>query len=127
MDSSVRGAADGQMPQIDENDPLAARMFDDSNRIRFERPVDDIGRQWWLAKFYVPFHLTPEGMADRLSKSAPGPKSVVYHFVDGTAETFSLRIDGDFPGSKDFWYAQRSLDLKGAAFNADGMFVSEGA
>jgi GNAT superfamily N-acetyltransferase len=115
------------MAHFDKSDRFTSRMFDDGNRIRFERPVDDIGRQWWLANFYEPFDLTPEGMADRLSRSAPGSKSAIYHFVDGIAETFSVRIDGDFPGSKEYWYAQRSLDLKGAAFNADGMFVSEGA
>jgi len=115
------------MANFGENDRFTSQMFDNGNRLRFERPVDDIGRQWWLAKFYEPFDLTPEGMADRLAKSAPGSTSVVYHFIDGVAETFSLRIDGDFPGTEEYWYAQRSLDLKGSAFSADGMFVSPGA
>jgi GNAT superfamily N-acetyltransferase len=115
------------MSNFGECDPSSSRMFENGNRIRFERPIDDVGRRWWLDKLYEPFELTPEGMADRLTRSAPGSKFAIYHFVDGKAETFSLRVDGDFPGTKEFWYAQRSLDLKGSAFNADGMFVSPDA
>src|SRR5260370_41551947 len=33
--------------------------------------------RWWLEKFYDAFGLTPEDMADRLSRSAPGDKSAV--------------------------------------------------
>jgi GNAT superfamily N-acetyltransferase len=116
-----------QMTNFGEKDRFKSQMFENGNRLRFERPVDDAGRQWWLAKFYDPFELTPEGMADRLTKSTAGSKSAVFHYIDGGKETFSLRIDGDFPGTEEFWYAQRSLDLKGSAFGADGMFVSEGA
>jgi GNAT superfamily N-acetyltransferase len=115
------------MTNFGEKDRFRSQMFESGNRLRFERPVDDAGRQWWLAKFYDPFELTPEGMADRLTKSAAGSKSAVFHYIDGGKETFSLRVDGDFPGTEEFWYAQRSLELKGSAFGADGMFVSEGA
>ncbi len=114
------------MTNFEDNDRLIGRMFESGNRLHFERPVDDAARRWWLKSFYEPFALTPEGMADRLTKSATGSKSAVYHYIDGVEETFSVRIDGDFPGTEEFWYAQRSLDLKGSAFNADGMFISEG-
>jgi hypothetical protein len=49
-------------------------MFEDGNRIRFARPVDAVARQWWTDKFYRPFGLTPEGMANSLTQSAPEPK-----------------------------------------------------
>jgi hypothetical protein len=37
----------------------------------------------------------------------------------------SLRIDGDFPGTQEVWFAHRELDLKGSAFNAEGMDISD--
>ncbi|MCC8947502.1 hypothetical protein H8A97_20915 [Bradyrhizobium sp. Arg62] len=101
-------------------------MFEDGNNLRFERPVDEVARRWWLEKFYDTFKLTPEGLADRITRSAPGSKSTVYHFIDWADETFSLRVDGDFPGTQEFWYAHREIDLKGYAFNAEGVTVSEG-
>jgi len=101
-------------------------MFDDGNRVRFTRPVDDAARQWWIDKFYQPFDLTPEGMADSLMKTAPEPKLAVYEFIDARSESFSLRVDGKL-ADQEFWYAHRSLDLRGAAFNAEGTFVSENA
>lgn len=64
-------------------------------------------------------------MADRISRSAPGDKSAVYHFIDGSREAFSLRVSGDFPGTQEFWFAHRDLDLKGAAFNAEGMTIPD--
>ena len=100
-------------------------MFEDNNRLRFERPVDEASKQWWIKKFYETFDLTPEGMADRITRSAPGEKSTAYHFIDAAKESFSLRIDGDFPGSQEFWFAHRELDLKGSAFNAEGMDISD--
>jgi GNAT superfamily N-acetyltransferase len=109
-----------------EGSRLTAHMFDDGNRVRFAQRVDDSSRQWWIDKFYRPFDLTPEGMADSLTKSAPEPKLATYEFIDARNESFSLRIDGALPDQQ-FWYAHRSLDLRGAAFNAEGMFVSEDA
>ena len=100
-------------------------MFEDNNRLRFEHPVDEASRQWWIKKFYETFELTPEGMADRITKSAPGEKSIAYHFIDAAKESFSLRVDGDFPGSQEFWFAHRELDLKGSSFNAEGMGISD--
>src|SRR5260370_23461311 len=67
--------------------------------------------------------LTAEDMADRISRRAPGDKSAVYHSIDGSRETFSLRVIGDFPGTQEFWFASRDLDLKGAAFNAEVMTI----
>ena len=113
------------MANFGENDRFRSRMFEDGNNLRFERPIDEASRQWWLGKFYDTFDLTPEGMADRITKSAPGSKSTVYHFIDGAREAFSLRVDGDFPGTQEFWFAHRELDLKGSAFNAEGMAVSD--
>jgi hypothetical protein len=39
----------------------------------------------------------------------------VFHYIDASPEAFSLRIDGDFPGTQEFWFAHRGLDLKGGA------------
>lgn len=100
-------------------------MFEDNNRLRFERPVDEASKRWWAEKFYEPFELTPESMADRITRSAPGDKSIAYHFIDARKESFSLRVDGDFPGTQEFWFAHRELDLKGSSFNAEGMDISD--
>ncbi|QOG19234.1 hypothetical protein [Bradyrhizobium sp. SEMIA] len=113
------------MANFGENDWLWSQMFEPGNRIKFERPVDEKSRQWWTEKFYEPFGLTPEGMADLITKSAPGEKLALYHYIDGQREAFSLRVDGDFPGTQEFWYARRELDLRGSAFNAEGMTVSD--
>jgi GNAT superfamily N-acetyltransferase len=112
------------MSNSGSDDRFKSQMFESGNQLRFERPVDDASRDWWLNRFYDTFGLTPEGMADRITRSAPGAKSTVYHFIDGTQQAFSLRVDGDFPGTQEYWYAHRSLDLKGSAFNADGMLIS---
>ncbi len=55
----------------------------------------------------------------------PRDKSAVYHSIDGSRETFSLRVIGGFPGTQEFWFASRALDLKGAAFNAEGMTIPD--
>ena len=49
----------------------------------------------------------------------------MYHSIDGSRETFSLRVIGDFPGTQEFWVASRDLYLKGAAFNAEGMTIPD--
>lgn len=113
------------MANFGENDRFRSQMFDSGNRLRFERPVDGPSRQWWIEKFYDTFGLTPEGMADRITRSAPGEKSTVYYFIDAAKEAFSLRVDGDFPGTQEFWFAHRELNLKGSAFNAEGMDISD--
>jgi hypothetical protein len=118
---SAKREEDGSMANFGEDDRFRSQMFEGTNKLRFERPVDDASRRWWLEKFYDTFGLTPEDMADRISRSAPGDKSAVYHFIDGSREAFSLRVSGDFPGTQEFWFAHRDLDLKGAAFNAEGM------
>ncbi|MGZ3416074.1 MAG: hypothetical protein ACXVAT_19850 [Isosphaeraceae bacterium] len=87
--------------------------------------MDEKSRQWWIEKFYQRIGLTPEGMADLITKSAPGEKPAVFHYIDGEREAFSLRVDGDFPGTQEFWCAERELDLKGSAFNAEGMTISD--
>jgi GNAT superfamily N-acetyltransferase len=113
------------MANFGEDERFRSQMFEGNNKLRFERPVDEASRRWWLEKFYDTFGLTPEDMADRISRSAPGDKSAVYHSIDGSRETFSLRVIGDFPGTQEFWFASRDLDLKGAAFNAEGMTIPD--
>src|ERR1700730_15071007 len=114
------------MGSFGKGDRVRAEMFQDSNRLRFESPVSEASQKWWLEAFYEPFGLTPEGMADLITKSAPGEKSSAYHYIDASREAFSLRVDGDFPGTREFWYAYRELDLKGGAFNAEGLEISPG-
>jgi GNAT superfamily N-acetyltransferase len=113
------------MANFGENDRFRSQMFEGSNKLRFERPVDEASRQWWLDKFYDTLGLTPEGMADLITRSAPGEKLAVFHYIDASREAFSLRIDGDFPGTQEFWFAHRELDLKGSAFNAEGTDISD--
>jgi hypothetical protein len=112
------------MVGFDEKDRFRAQMFEDSNRLRFERPVDDVGRQWWLSKFFEPYEITPEIMGDLLTNSLASEKSIVSHYIDGANETFSVRIGGSLPDDQGIWFVQRSLQLRGAFFNADEMFIS---
>jgi GNAT superfamily N-acetyltransferase len=112
------------MVGLDEKDRFRAQMFEDSNRLRFERPVDDVGRQWWLAKFFEPHEITPEIMGDLLTNSLTSEKSILYHYIDGANEAFSIRIGGALPCDQGIWFVQRSLELRGAIFNADEMFIS---
>jgi GNAT superfamily N-acetyltransferase len=123
--TSAKREEDGSMANFGEDDRFRSQMFEGTNKLRFERPVDDASRRWWLEKFYDTFGLTPEDMADRISRSAPGDKSAVYHFIDGSREAFSLRVSGDFPGTQEFWFAHRDLDLKGAAFNAESITIPD--
>lgn len=109
-----------------EADRFRSQMFEETNRLRFESPITEESQKWWFETFFEPYALTPEGMADLITKSAPGEKSVAYHYIDAARQAFSVRVDGDFPGTREFWYAHRELDLKGAAFNADGLEVSPG-
>jgi hypothetical protein len=39
------------MANFGENDRFRSQMFDASNRLRFERPVDEASRQWWIETF----------------------------------------------------------------------------
>jgi hypothetical protein len=71
------------MAKFGETDRFRSQMFDANNRLRFERPVDEASRHWWIEKFYVPHELTPEGMADLITRSAPGEKLAVYRYIDG--------------------------------------------
>jgi len=100
-------------------------MFEDSNRIRFERPVDQNGRRWWTRRFFDPFGLTPEGMGDLITKSAAGEKSIIYHYVDGIGEKFALRVEGRFYDGASIWFVERTLELQGRFFNADEMFIPD--
>lgn len=109
---------------FDEKDRYRSAMFEDSNRIKFERPVDDLGRQWWIENFFEPFELTPENMADLLTKSIATEKSVLCHYIDGRQQSFSVRVSGDLFTGEGFWFAHRSLELKGRIFNAEEMFIS---
>ena len=102
-------------------------MFRDGNRIRFERPVDATGQRWWRDAFYDPHGLTPEGMADRLTRSIVDEKFTIYRYIDGLAHTFALRVEGRLQGSASMWFVERSLDLDGDLFNADQMFIPNDA
>src|SRR6202011_4119694 len=74
------------MGNFGEGDRFRTEMFQDSNRLRFESPVSEASKKWWLEAFYEPFGLTPEGMADLITKSAPGEKSSAYHYIDASRE-----------------------------------------
>ncbi len=101
-------------------------MFQDGNRIRFERTVDEAGQAWWLAAFHGPFGLTPEDMADLLTSSIDTPKSIIYRSIDGERHAFSLRVEGRLQDAGEVWFVERSLQLEGAAFSADQMFIPAG-
>jgi hypothetical protein len=106
-----------------EGDRWRDAMFDNGNRVHFERPVDDAGRQWWLEAFYDPYDLSPESMGDLLTQSVTRDKSIVYRFVDGADHSFALRVQGRFQGDGQVWFVERSFRLEGTIFSADEMFV----
>ena len=101
-------------------------MFENGNRIRFERAVDEAARQWWSEAFHGPHGLTPEGMGDLITRSVSGDKSIIYDFIDGEDHSFSLRVKGRFRDDGDVWFVERTLRLDGAVFSADEMFVPPG-
>lgn len=101
------------------------RIFSDSNRLRFNVPVDPAARQWWRDHFLARHGLTPEAVGDALSQSWHGDKRMVVTQFDGVTERFSIRVEGAF-GDGDFWFHARTIDLSGPVINADRMFISEG-
>lgn len=108
------------------DDRLRGLMFEDGNRIRFARPVDETGRAWWLERFFEAHGLTPEDMGDLITRSVTTEKSMRYDFIDGVGQAFSLRVEGRFRDAGEIWFVERTLNLSGAAFNADEMFIPEG-
>ena len=105
--------------------PDPDRMFQDGNRVRFQKPVDAAARRWWLDSFHTPHGLTPEGMADLLTRSVSDGKSILYRYIDGDAHTFALRVEGRFSDGGSVWFVERSLNLDGSAFSADAMFIPD--
>jgi GNAT superfamily N-acetyltransferase len=101
------------------------RIFSDSNRIRYDVPVDPDARQWWRDTFLARYGLTPEDVGDALSRSWPSDKRMVVTQFDGTTERFSIRVEGAF-GDGDFRFHARTIDLSGPVINAGRMFISEG-
>ena len=102
-------------------------MFENGNRVRFDRSVDAVSRDWWLAAFHAPFGLTPEGMGDLLTRSVGTEKSIVYRYIDGYEHAFALRVEGRLGSLGEIWFVERSLSLDGPIFTADEMFVAPDA
>jgi hypothetical protein len=98
-------------------------MFEDSNRVRFERPVDDLGRGWWLEAFYDRLNLTPEGLGDLLTRSVVTEKTMIYRYIDGADHRFELRIEGRSSLDADMWFVERTFGLRGPTFSKDETFV----
>ena len=113
----------GRMDSTD--DRLRPQMFEDGNRVKFVKAVDQDGRDWWVKRFYEPLELTPEGMGDLITKSAGGDKLIKYEFIDGIGETFRLKVEGGQSGDGEMWFVERTFELQGNFFNADEMFISE--
>ena len=85
------------MANFGEDDRFRSQMFEGTNKLRFERPVDDASRRWWLEKFFDTFGLTPEDMADRIGRSAPGDKSAVYHSLTDRGKRSRYASAATFP------------------------------
>jgi hypothetical protein len=45
--------------------------------------------------------LRPKEWPSHHQERAPGEKASAYHYIDGSREAFSLRVDGDFPGARE--------------------------
>jgi GNAT superfamily N-acetyltransferase len=116
------------MSDADRGSPeIHARMFEDGNRVSFARPIDADGRAWWIERFFAPLGLTPEGMGELLTKSAPGYRNIRYAFIDGVGQAFRLVVEGSIAGSGEVWFVERTFELQGNFFNADEMFVPDAA
>ena len=109
-------------------DEAAARtaMFDPNNRLAFDRPVDPAARAWWLARFFEPHGLTPEGMGDLLMRSVTQEKLTRYDFIDGIGQAFRIRVEGRFVDGSQIWFVERTLSLAGGVFDADEMLIPDG-
>jgi GNAT superfamily N-acetyltransferase len=112
------------MGKLDDKDRYRRRMFEDTNRIRFEVDIGDDDREWWLTSIYDPFALTPEDVADRLSSSWTGDKSIVVTELSGATQRFGASVSGAFGAGK-IWILQRTLDFRGTFLNAERMFIDE--
>lgn len=112
---------EGPVSQSDDYSP----MFSNTNRLRYDVPVDTAARQWWRDNFLARHGLTPEAVGDALSRSWPGDRRMVVTQFDGVSQRFSIRVEGAF-GDGNFWFHARTLDLSGPVVNADRMFTSEG-
>ena len=74
MPPELRGRVageDGSMANFGEDERFRSRMFEGNNKVRFERPVDEASRRWWLEKFYDTFGLTPEDMQIASAEAPP--------------------------------------------------------
>ena len=109
----------------DTNARLQAIMFADGNRIRFERPVDEKARAWWLEDIYDKRGLTPEDVGDLVTRSIQTEKSIIYRRIDGGAQEFALRVEGRLQDAGELWFVDRTISISGALFNADEMFVPD--
>jgi GNAT superfamily N-acetyltransferase len=112
------------MGEMDDAERQKPGMFLDTNRIRFDVPVDSGDMAWWQEHFEEPFGLSPENVGDMLSKSWRGDKKIVVTELSGIRQRFSVRVEGSW-GKEEFWFHARTLDLHGPAANADRMFISE--
>lgn len=106
-------------------DGARAAMFEANNRLGFDHPVDEVARAWWLARFFEPHGLTPEGMGDLLTRSVTRDKTIRHDFIDGIGQAFRLRVQGRFADGSEVWFVERTLSLSGRAFEADEMFIPE--
>ena len=113
------------MGSFGESDRWRAAMFESGNRVRFERPVDEAGRQWWIEAFHHPYGLTPESMGDLITRSVASEKTMVYRTIDGIGHSFSLSVEGRFNEGGSVWLVERSLHLDGSVFSADRMFIPD--
>ena len=104
---------------------LRAAMFEPNNRLAFDRPVDEAARAWWLARFFEPHGLTPEGMGGIITRSVTREKLTRYGFIDGVGQAFRLRVEGRFVDGSEIWFVDRTLSLAGGFFDADEMFIPE--
>jgi GNAT superfamily N-acetyltransferase len=109
----------------DERQARQARMFSDSNRVRFSAPLGDADRQWWIGDIYIPFDLTPEDIGDRLSASWAGDRRMNVTELNGREKRFAISVVGEF-GRGEFLLIERTLDFRGQFVNADRMFVAAG-
>ena len=97
--------------------------FTDTNRLRFSPPLSAEQIDWWRENIYQPHGLYPDDLADLLSASATGGKTITLADLNPQVGSFTIHIKGLPNESGEVWWQQRKLDLSGPLFEAQAMYL----
>ena len=99
--------------------------FESTNLMTFSPTWADIQVEWWAKKVFAVHGLYPDDLAELLSASAKEPKSFTLSDLDVARDSFVIKVEGRRGESGEFWWHQRSLDLRGRFFEAQRMAIPD--